>query len=79
MREAAEEIRRLRQNNEVLSARVETMNLLAGFLYGNPGFPGGGQVATEDVVYKLRKAADELETPPVVGTNAVGAGQPVEP
>ena len=58
LQRAAEEIRILRRQNEVLRAKVDTMDLMATFLMTRPHLPGQGMA--EDVAWLLDKKAQEL-------------------
>jgi len=60
MLEGAAEIERLRRQNEVLHAKVGTMELCAAFLYGKPGSEVSHGMA-EDIAWKLRKQAENIE------------------
>ena len=51
MQRAAKEIRELRRQNELLAAKVETMNLFAQVLHTAPFFPAQG--ATVDIAWEL--------------------------
>lgn len=58
LRRGANEIHRLRHQNEILSAKVETMELLAGFLQATlPSRPMG---ASPDIAWAMLRAADTL-------------------
>lgn len=61
LRDAAREIRDLRRRNEILSAKVETMELFACVLHTQPAHRPEG--ATVDIAWKLESAAEELEPP----------------
>lgn len=57
---AVEQIRRLRHENEVLRAKVETMELLAGFLHAQmPSLRGGGM--EEDAAWLLQRELEKME------------------
>lgn len=56
--DAREEIVSLRRRNEILSAKVETMELLAGFLHAQVTSRAVGMA--EDVAWKLQKEIDKL-------------------
>lgn len=55
---AIEEITQLRRQNEILSAKVEMIELFRTVLMTRPHQVSVG--AGEDVVFKLRRLADEL-------------------
>lgn len=57
LRDAANEITLLRQENRLLAAKVETMDLMRALVFGPPG-PRG---ASPDVAAMLRKLAEESE------------------
>lgn len=59
LRGAEEEIRLLRRVNEVLEAKVQTMELFATVLHTRPAERGGGMA--EDIAWKLGRAAEALE------------------
>ena len=59
MQHAREEIIRLRRENEVLRARVETMELFATVLHTKPFMPSIGE--TEDIAWSLAVRVSELE------------------
>ncbi len=50
----------LRRENALLRARVDTVDLMAKFLFAQPA-RGGGECVTQDVVYSLSKRIDELD------------------
>ena len=54
LREAASEIAMLRRSNEILAARVETMDLLGAFLRAQMPHGGGG-VMSPDVVWSINQ------------------------
>lgn len=56
--QAREEIRRLRRENEILHAKVSTMELFATVLNTEPWSPRQGM--GEDIAWKLDKKATEL-------------------
>lgn len=56
---AIDQIRRLRQHNEVLQAKVDTMELLAGFLHAQvPSLRGGME---EDAAWLLQRELEKIE------------------
>lgn len=55
---AREEIISLRRTNEILSAKVQTMELLADFLYAKPAQHTTSEAV--DVVWELTKRIDEI-------------------
>lgn len=55
---AREEILSLRRRNEILSAKVEVMELFALALNTRPAYPTQGM--GEDAVYYLQKKLDEI-------------------
>ena len=57
--EAKAEIDRLRRRNEILEAKVSTMELFATVLHTNPHYPS--EVMSEDVAWKLHRAFTEIE------------------
>lgn len=57
--EAREEITRLRRENEVLRAKVETMELFAQTLRTQPYYEPMGMA--EDVVFKLSREVQKIE------------------
>lgn len=59
--EAAGEIERLRRQNEILGAKVETMNLFATVLHSHPAGEGALMGMQECVVSKIRREYDRLE------------------
>jgi hypothetical protein len=59
--QAAEEISRLRRQNELLAARVEVMDLFACVLHTRPA--GQSQGYAEDLVWKIRAALEQTEFP----------------
>ncbi len=56
LREAAEEIRRLRRENEILRAKVEVMDLFAVVINTQPAFRS--QPMCVDIAWQLDQAAD---------------------
>lgn len=61
LNEAREEIERLRRHNEILSAKVEMIDLFAVVLHTRPEYPSRGMA--EDVAWKIRKRVAQLEAP----------------
>jgi hypothetical protein len=59
--QAAEEISRLRRQNELLAARVEVMDLFACVLHTRPASQSQGYA--EDLVWKIRTALEQKEFP----------------
>lgn len=59
LRDAVAEIKRLRQENEILKAKVETMELLGRMFYSTPGDP---QPMCPDLLWSIerRLAEDDL-------------------
>lgn len=57
--DAKEEITSLRHRNEILSAKVETMELLGGFLYAQ--LPSRNVGMSEDVAWKLMLEIQRME------------------
>jgi hypothetical protein len=55
--EAIDEIRDLRRRNELLSAKVEMIDLFAMVLHTTPAHRSQG--ASVDIAWKLQKAIDE--------------------
>lgn len=60
LRQAAEEINSLRRHNELLAARVETVELLASFLHARPPEQRGVAMG-EDVAWKMLREADAMK------------------
>lgn len=58
LHDAKHEINSLRRRNEILSAKVEVMDLLACFLHTQPATREQGM--TIDVAYELERHANEL-------------------
>jgi hypothetical protein len=56
--QAAAEIRELRRTNQILQAKVDTMDTLAAFLFSEPPRPSVGMA--EDIAWKLDRAVEEL-------------------
>ncbi len=59
---AIKEIRRLRRENELLSAKVEVMDLFACVLHTKPA--SNTQGYGEDVAWHLQKMLDEMKVEP---------------
>lgn len=63
--QAKEEILQLRRQNEILSAKVETMELFALVLRTQPNYPG--MTMGEDIAWQLareiQRIEDEARTP----------------
>ena len=59
LREGADEIRSLRRQNEILAAKVETVELMAVFLHARPPEHRGIGMS-EDVAWKMTREADKL-------------------
>ncbi len=62
MQQAAHEIRELRRQNELLHARVETMDLFALVLNTRPAYPSS--CASQDIAHVLDKIAADMKTSP---------------
>lgn len=58
--ETMHEIRTLRRQNEILSAKVEMIDLFATVLYTKPHEPIVGM--SEDVAWKLQRAIDQVDS-----------------
>jgi hypothetical protein len=58
LNDARDEIISLRRENEILRAKVDTMELLAGFLHAQ--LPVRNIGMTEDVAWKLQKEIDKI-------------------
>ena len=56
---AIEEIESLRRRNELLSAKVEMIDLFAATLFSKPAMSGQG--FAPDVVFELRRRVSEIE------------------
>lgn len=56
---AAEEIRSLRRANEVLAAKVDTMNLFALVLRTSPSYQGQGE--GEDIAWRIDQVLSDLK------------------
>lgn len=65
MEHAIDEINTLRRQNEVLRAKVETMDLFGAMLFSRP--PESRNGMAEDVAWKLRRALDNLKAVKGVG------------
>lgn len=59
MQLAAEEIRQLRRENEILGAKVEVMELFGLTLRTQPNY--GGRGMSEDVVWKIERTLEAFE------------------
>lgn len=59
MQLAAEEIRQLRRDNEILGAKVEVMELFGLVFRTQPNY--GGRVMSEDVVWKIERTLEAFE------------------
>lgn len=59
MQAAIEEINNLRRSNDILNAKVSTMELFALVLNTKPAYPSIGM--GEDIAWKLQKAITEME------------------
>ena len=59
LRQGAEEIQSLRRQNEILAAKVETVELLATFLHARPAEHRGIGMS-EDVAWKMLRQANEI-------------------
>lgn len=62
LQNAKQEIEQLRRQNEILRAKVETMDLFALTLRTEPKYPSQGY--GEDVAWLLGKAIQELDQKP---------------
>ena len=58
--EAKAEIERLRRQNEILHAKVSTMELFATVLHTDPRYPS--EAMAVDVAWELQRAADRMES-----------------
>lgn len=58
--EAKAEIERLRRQNEILHAKVSTMELFATVLHTDPRYPS--EAMTVDVAWELQRAADRMKS-----------------
>lgn len=56
LNEALHEIARLRRQNEILSAKVEVMDLFAVVLHTKPSYPN--ECASVDVAWQIQKEID---------------------
>lgn len=65
MEHAIDEINTLRRQNEVLRAKVETMDLFGAMLFAKPVEERHGMA--EDVAWKLRRALDNMKAVKGVG------------
>lgn len=61
---AADEIQQLRRRNEVLNAKVDTMNLFATVLNTQPAYSPEG--ASPDIAWILLRKAEEIKNAEVV-------------
>lgn len=59
MQQAAEEIRQLRRENEILGAKVEVMELFGLVFRTQPNY--GNRGMSEDVVWKIERAIEAHE------------------
>jgi len=64
LREAAHEIRRLRHDNDLLAARVQTMELLGQFLHAQ--LPRQSEGAVLDIAWALDRRAQRIEDKPLM-------------
>lgn len=55
LRQAQEEIKSLRKQNEILTARVRMFDDMMLLLKAAPGYPGGGLMGP-DIIYDIDKA-----------------------
>lgn len=56
---AIHEIQDLRRRNEILSAKVEVMDLFALVFTTKPNYPTHGM--SEDIAWRMQKRVDEIE------------------
>lgn len=70
LKRGQETILRLRRANEILGAKVETMETMRLFLMSEPRLPGTG--AEVDIAWEMGRAADELEAE----AQAIATGTP---
>jgi len=68
---AKSEIERLRRQNEILNAKVSTMELFATVLHTNPSYPPMG--ASVDIAWELQRAHDQLEFDEVAKVSGAGS------
>lgn len=61
LQEAKHEISQLRRQNEILSAKVEVMNLFATVLHTQPAYPGG-QCMSVDIKHSIEQLIANLQT-----------------
>lgn len=59
LQRAINEIRDLRRTNEILSAKVEVMELFALVLNTKPNYPTQGM--SEDIAWRMQKRVDEID------------------
>lgn len=59
--QAASKVRELRGRNQVLQAKVDTMDLLAAFLFAKPIEQSGG--AEEDIAWRIDQLIRKSESP----------------
>lgn len=59
LQRAIHEIRDLRRTNEILSAKVEVMELFALVLNTKPNYPTQGM--SEDIAWRMQKRVDEID------------------
>jgi hypothetical protein len=59
--EAAHEIKQLRRVNEILSAKVDMIELFDRVLHTQPAYKS--QAMSEDIVWKINKFTSEFELP----------------
>ena len=58
LRDAINEIQGLRRTNEILQAKVDTMDLMALFLRTEPRYPSQGM--TQDIAWILEREIDRI-------------------
>ncbi len=61
LKQAANEIKSLRQQNQLMSARLEVYDTMKLMLNTEPNYPRSGAMHP-DIVYELEKANDLLES-----------------
>jgi hypothetical protein len=66
------EIEHLRRRNELLSAKVETMDLLGAMLRAQVSHSSA--VCGPDVIWQLQRELDRLNKPPEAGSAGLSAG-----
>lgn len=59
--QAVSEIRELRRRNEILTAKVEVMDLFALVLHTSPAFRGMGM--SEDIAWKIERLVEDHNEP----------------